>query len=115
MLWLAVLLLALLYTHGVSGESAAHHSAPGVTMSATSATPESHEHAPPHHHDDDGTGHASDHCVSGQPPQGADLPSPCPTPFVIASFPHARTITHSRATEAGITSAERRDPAILRV
>ncbi|MEV0598912.1 DUF6153 family protein [Streptomyces sp. NPDC050315] len=113
--WLAVLLLGLLYTHGVSGESAAAHNASGVTAAASSTAPAAHESDPTHHHDEDGTGHTADHCASGQPPNGADLPTPCTTPLDNTPLAHTRTPAVTRTTEDGTASAGRRDPAILRV
>ncbi|MFI9027762.1 DUF6153 family protein [Streptomyces sp. NPDC053560] len=120
--WLAALLLGLLYTHGVSGESAAAHAAPGATASASSTVPAtqepaaSHHHdGDSHHHDGDGTGHTADHCASGQPPHGADLPTPCMTPLDVTPVTHVRTLAAARTTELGAASDGPRDPAILRV
>ncbi|MGP3925139.1 DUF6153 family protein [Streptomyces sp. 8N616] len=131
--WLAALLLGLLYTHGVSGESAAAHMSTGSTAAsahASSHAAEVHpagggtpaEHSDGHHepapadHDDE-AGHAGPSCLSGKPQQGVDLPEPCTTPTDVVPL---AAPTETRALEPAVVSGSapsppQRDPAILQV
>ncbi|MGP3984891.1 hypothetical protein [Streptomyces sp. KR80] len=130
MSWLAALLLGLLYTHGVSGESAAAHMATGPASTAAAAphavpahpvdggtasehSDDRHERAPAHH--DDEAGHAGPSCLSGKPQQGADLPVPCTTPSVVPAT-QARTGALERPVETGsVVPRPERASAILRI
>ncbi|WP_434594106.1 DUF6153 family protein [Streptomyces sp. A5-4] len=114
--WLAALLLGLLYTHGVSAESAAAHGSPGgTTTTAMASSPHADHEVAPAHHGGGEAEHAAESCVSGQPQQGADLPAPCAKPLDFSRLTHVRTLAVDWSTEAGSTSATRRDPAILRI
>lgn len=127
--WLAALLLGLLYTHGISGETPAGHMTAGTAMTATASSHEAHpvgggttsesggehqESAPAH--DGDETGHAAEGCLSGQPQQGADLPAPCTTPMGVVPLPPAQSwALRSPAESAKASSPPQRDPALLRI
>ncbi|MEV3989917.1 DUF6153 family protein [Streptomyces sp. NPDC049837] len=107
---LAALLLALAYTHGVSGESAAGHAHPrassAVTLAADGTAPAGHTHdhtVPDHgernadHHDAPSPDHAAHHCVSGQPEQGPALPAPCEAPLTVGErFPRMSVLIATR-------------------
>lgn len=115
--WLAVLLLALLYTHGVNGHNAATHaSSPVVAVTATTPADSGDHDSAPCHHDGDEAEHGSESCASGQPQYRADLPVPGTTPLRFAEL----TRSHVPAATAmdGVfpaSSDEPRDPGILRV
>ncbi|MFD9872624.1 hypothetical protein ACFWWX_36150, partial [Streptomyces niveus] len=117
--WLAVLLLALLYTHGVNGHNAATHASPVLAVTAAPATTSddfgNHDVAPCHH-DGDEAEHGSESCASGQPQYRADLPARGTTPLCVVEL----TRLHNPASTAiadplPMSCAERRDPGILRV
>lgn len=89
LLWLALLLVGLVYTHGVSTESASHHLANGGSVSVAASG-----HVPAHpadsplgmghflhgsdeEHDSEGSSHPGEECMPGQPQQGAALQVPC--------------------------------------
>ncbi|MFB8348118.1 hypothetical protein [Streptomyces niveus] len=120
--WLAVLLLALLYTHGVNGHNAATHASPVLAVAAVAAAPATtsddfgnHDVAPCHH-DGDEAEHGSESCASGQPQYRADLPARGTTPLCVVEL----TRLHNPASTAiadplPMSCAERRDPGILRV
>ncbi|NBE50127.1 hypothetical protein [Streptomyces boluensis] len=113
--WLATLILGLLYTHGVSAESAAHHAAPGLSTTAMASTaPDDHTLAPAGH-EDGSAEHAAEDCLSGQPQQGVDLPEPCSTALVTPRLTPVRFLVNSRPADADTSSAMGRDPAILQV
>ncbi len=106
LLWPAVLLFALLYTHAAGAESATAHVARGavpvahldaaggdrstggdravgddraVTVDRADATDAAGPHgaeAPRGHGDGGGHGHPAEACVSGHPQQGGELPAP---------------------------------------
>ncbi|MEU2434423.1 hypothetical protein ABZ611_33945 [Streptomyces sp. NPDC007861] len=88
LLWLAALLFSLVYTHGVSAETAAAH-----MTTSTAAAPAAHagpdhkavpapdEDTPADHHDDGQDSHPAGECVSGQPQQAAGLSAPAPAPY----------------------------------
>lgn len=92
LLCLAVLLLGLVYTHGVSRESAAGHLSPvSATLSAEAFADDGEPGAsvqPPAEgaaRGEHGGGHEGPHpaqdCVSSQPEHGAELPAPCLAPL----------------------------------
>lgn len=97
-LWLAALLLALLYTHAAGADSASVH----VTGGAVTVPHEvSAEIAGTHHPDgaepsgaggDTGHSHPAETCASGHPEQGCDLPGPHLVPLeeLTPSFPAMR-------------------------
>lgn len=99
---LAALLLAVLYTHGVSAEGAAGHAHPGAVGSAAAPHMEEpaaggHGHEGPGAHPDGlpgdredapGPDHAAHHCVSGQPEQGVPLAAPCESSLEAVRPPH---------------------------
>ncbi|MGY5080926.1 hypothetical protein ACWIGX_28180 [Streptomyces nigrescens] len=101
-LWLAALLLGLLYTHGVSTESAAGHTSPMSVSAAAPASsgdaghgvPAQHavEDAVPDEHDGDHEAeHPAQDCLSSQPEHGADLPVPCLAPLDAVQLPEPHT------------------------
>jgi hypothetical protein len=120
---LAALLLALMYTHGVSGESAAGHAHPAVTLATQDASAAEHSHdglggshSDQRHADHDDapdSEHAAHQCVSGQPEQGAALPAPCEAPMVRP--PHAYVPTASRPAAAPWASSLLPGSAVLRI
>lgn len=93
LLWLAVLLLGIMFTHGMNAESAEGHVTVGVAapLSASAGTHEGHTvgagkddaYASPEvetsedRHDGEGSAHPGQECVSGQPQQALDLAAPC--------------------------------------
>ncbi|MBO8191855.1 hypothetical protein ITI46_09225 [Streptomyces oryzae] len=107
LLWLAVLLLGLLYTHGVSAESAAGHIdpvsvSPAAQMSSGEAEVHgasaegvpgtSAEHAVEaagcdEHDGGHETAHPAQDCVSVQPEPAGELPSPCLAPLDAVQSP----------------------------
>ncbi|OKK03451.1 hypothetical protein AMK26_18300 [Streptomyces sp. CB03234] len=126
---LAALLLTLMYTHGVSAESAAGHShlgapANAVALNAQDPGPAGHSHeAPDHPHSGQGhpdhqdapePDHAAHQCVSGQPQQGTALPGPCETP-AIHRPPYAYASGAARPVTALRASAPLPDTAVLRI
>ncbi|MFC8074157.1 hypothetical protein ACFUN8_01290 [Streptomyces sp. NPDC057307] len=117
-LWLAVLLLALLYTHGVNGHNASAHASPLAAVTAT-ASAESTEFggrdAAPAPHDGDEAEHGSESCASGQPPYRAELPARATTPLGFAELTRVHAPASAVPADAVPVSATWRDPAILRV
>lgn len=128
LLWLAALLLGLLYTHGLSGESVAAHAAANsvahdaapVNADASGLTAE----APDAHSDDrhqPGSGHhgESDHaeqdCLTVKPQHNADLSAPCATPRPV--IPPAPTPTGAIAgpIDTGPAQTPVRELSILRI
>ncbi|MFE3323991.1 DUF6153 family protein [Streptomyces sp. NPDC059176] len=91
-LWLAVLLFGLLYTHGVSAETAASHATTSAAMPAAHFVPgsdaarEDDQPTSPGHDGGDQDSHPAGECVSGQPQQGSGLPAPAPAPLDLHSF-----------------------------
>ncbi|MBB1252814.1 DUF6153 family protein [Streptomyces alkaliterrae] len=101
LLWLAALLLGLLYMHGVSAEGAAGHASP-LAASATAAQGNpgaggrttSAEHAvegsaPDGHDGGHEDAHPSQACVSVPPEHGGDVPAPCLAPLDAVAAPQA--------------------------
>lgn len=114
--WLAVLLLPLLYTHGVNGHNAATHASPVVAVSATASTDFGDHDSAPCHHDGDEAEHGSESCASGQPQYRADLPTPDTTPLRFAELTRSHAPASMATADAfPAASAEWRDPGILRV
>ncbi|MEV8426589.1 hypothetical protein [Streptomyces niveus] len=120
-LWLAVLLLALLYTHGVNGHNAVAHASPLAAMSEVTATVSK---APtdfadrdvtPAQHDGDEAEHGSESCASGQPPYRADVPAPRTTPLGLAELTRVHVPFRTPPSDAVAAFGTWRDPAILRV
>ncbi|MEV8286226.1 hypothetical protein [Streptomyces niveus] len=124
-LWLAVLLLALLYTHGVNGHNAVAHASPLAAMSEVAATATATaSKAPtdfadrdvtPAQHDGDEAEHGSESCASGQPPYRADVPAPRTTPLGLAELTRVHVPSRTPPSDAVAVSGTWRDPAILRV
>ncbi|TLQ42194.1 hypothetical protein [Streptomyces marianii] len=95
MLWLALLIVGLVYAHGVSTESAAHHLSNGASFSASmsplafdgpaaplgepspTAGGEEHDSAPHPAEEHDSAPHPAEDCMPVQPQQGAPLHTPC--------------------------------------
>lgn len=125
---LAALLLTLMYSHGVSAESAeghAHLGAPTNTAALNAQDPgsagHSHEAPEPHsgqghtdHQDVPEPEHAAHQCVSGQPQQGAALPLPCEAQ-AIHRPPYAYAAGPARPVTALLASAPVPDSAVLRI
>ncbi|MBP0456056.1 DUF6153 family protein [Streptomyces montanisoli] len=90
-LWLFVALLGLLYTHGLSPESAGVHLLPTTAVvaearaGAVTVGDSAQSTLPVHEPGSHGAGHADGTCVSGQPPQGAQLEAPCASPLDLSS------------------------------
>ncbi|MGW1017728.1 hypothetical protein [Streptomyces niveus] len=126
-LWLAVLLLALLYTHGVNGHNAVAHASPLAAMSEVTATANAAATASkaptdfadrdvtPAQHDGDEAEHGSESCASGQPPYRADVPAPRTTPLGLAEPTRVHVPFRTPPSDAVAVSGTWRDPAILRV
>ncbi|MET4923790.1 hypothetical protein P3L51_15730 [Streptomyces sp. PSRA5] len=114
-LWLAVLLLALLYTHGVNGHNAAAHASPLAAVTATAATDFDGHDVAPAQHDGDEAEHGSESCASGQPPYRADLPARGTTPLGFAELTQVHAPAFAVPADAVPASGMWRDPAILRV
>ncbi|MFF2186852.1 hypothetical protein [Streptomyces sp. NPDC058155] len=114
--WLAVLLLALLYTHGVNGHNAATHASPVVAVTATAPAEFGNHDTAPCHHDGDEAEHGSESCASGQPQYRADLPARGTTPLCVAELTRIHAPASMATADTFPTScAELRDPGILRV
>ncbi|MFF2938843.1 hypothetical protein ACFVSQ_03240 [Streptomyces niveus] len=115
-LWLAVLLLALLYTHGVNGHNAVAHASPLAAMSEVSASTDfTDRDVTPAQHDGDEAEHGSESCASGQPPYRADVPAPRTTPLGLAELTRVHAPFRTPPSDAVAASGTWRDPAILRV
>ncbi|MFD6335784.1 hypothetical protein ACFWGI_40235, partial [Streptomyces niveus] len=118
-LWLAVLLLALLYTHGVNGHNAVAHASPLAAMSEVSevsaSTDFTDRNVTPAQHDGDEAEHGSESCASGQPPYRADVPAPRTTPLGLAELTRVHAPFRTPPSDAVAASGTWRDPAILRV
>lgn len=125
LLWLGVLLLGLLYTHGLSGESAAGHMTTGSAATAThsahpavpagdavSAHPDGQHQPGPTHHDGEG-GHPAQNCLSGDPQQSVDLPLLCLAPLGGVATPGHLTRTVPLAAEAILTPPPSRHSPVL--
>ncbi|MFD8544093.1 hypothetical protein [Streptomyces sp. NPDC059649] len=110
LLWLAALLLGVLIAHGARMESAEGHPVSAVPIAASTAAnagtwlaPDdagawlapvsagtwfaSHAAGPVEHPHHPGDRHSDELCLSGQPPQGAPLASPCARPLTALSRP----------------------------
>ncbi|TXL89532.1 hypothetical protein [Streptomyces sp. IB2014 016-6] len=113
---LAVLLLALLYTHGVNGHNADTHASPVVAVTAAASTEFGNHDTAPCHHDGDEAEHGSESCASGQPQYRADLPARGTTPLCVTELTRIHVFA-STATPGTfpMSCAEQRDPGILRV
>lgn len=115
-LWLAVLLLALLYTHGVNGHNAVAHASPLAAMSEVTASADfADRDVTPAQHDGDEAEHGSESCASGQPPYRADVPAPRTTPLGLAELTRVHVPFRTLPSGAVAASGTWRDPAILRV
>lgn len=114
--WLAVLLLALLYTHGVNGHNAATHASPVVAVSATAPADSGNHDVAPCHHDGDEAEHGSESCASGQPQYRADLPARGTTPLCVVALTRLHSPASTATADTFPTScAEQRAAGILRV
>ncbi|MBT2398762.1 hypothetical protein [Streptomyces sp. ISL-100] len=124
---LAALLLTLMYTHGVSAESAAGHAHLGAPTNAVALNvqapvsaeydhdaPGSHSHQ---RHTDDHEApapqHAAHECVSGQPVQAAALSAPCEAQAIRP--PYAYVPAAARSAVADWSSPLLPDSAVLRI
>ncbi|MET8681945.1 DUF6153 family protein [Streptomyces sp. NPDC004647] len=103
-LWLATLLLGLLYTHGMSAEGAAGHISAAAPAAVQTVSDDGHEDgghretADPsvegpapggHNGGHDSSAHPPQDCLSGQPEHGMELPAPCPAPLDAVQTLHA--------------------------
>ncbi|MFI0259583.1 hypothetical protein ACH4OW_11170 [Streptomyces sp. NPDC017056] len=111
-LWLAVLLLGLMYTHALSAWSVvghgpanaatamavAHFPSGGGEMSVPAADARVDTVRPAERHHDRELPHPAGECVSGQPQQGPAVAAPCPAPLDRA--PTASALTGNGAGRA---------------
>ncbi len=125
---LAALLLTLMYTHGVSAESATGHAHLGAPTNAVAlnvpdagSAEHSHEAPDPHpgqghtdHRDAPEPDHAAHQCVSGQPQHGTALPLPCEAQ-TIHWPPYAHASGAARPVTALLASAPVPDSAVLQI
>ncbi|MDI9883703.1 hypothetical protein QMZ92_04635 [Streptomyces sp. HNM0645] len=85
MLWLALLIVGLVYAHGVSTESAAHHLSNGTSFSVSMshlaldgpAAPLGEPSPAAGGEERDSAPHPAEDCMPVQPQQGAPLHTPC--------------------------------------
>ncbi|MDQ8706536.1 hypothetical protein RCO28_29285 [Streptomyces sp. LHD-70] len=113
--WFGVIILSLLYTHGVSSETSAHHVAPSASAAATTPAVQNEHGVAPAEHDGESDDHAAEECLSGQPQQGVDLPAPCSTPLDGVHPTPVSSLANSRSADVTDSSPAGRDPAILRI
>jgi hypothetical protein len=127
-LWLTLLLLGLLYAHGVSIHSAAHHLSGGGSLSAA---PSDHAHAAPagpflgtvqslDGTDGDrcgGSSHPAEECMPVQPQHRAALQVPCSgvrgDTALGSQVPHRSIVADSRVS--AMPSAGTRATGVLRI
>ncbi|MCA6091283.1 hypothetical protein LE181_03750 [Streptomyces sp. SCA3-4] len=108
LLWLAALLLGLLYTHGLSAESAEGHvsalsaasaiqapaqggpgpSGPAQRTTGSASGDTAGDRCGVQGHDGHEPGHSEQTCMSGQPQHGAGLPLPCLSCRGVPAPPH---------------------------
>lgn len=129
LLWLTLLLAALVYAHGVSTESAAHHLSNGGSVSAATSGHAATDAADPsigtaqsldgagEGHGGEGSSHPAEQCMPGQPQQGASLQVPCSGVLGNTSLggqvPHRSVVADGRASAPLLANA--RATAILRI
>ncbi|UQA91067.1 hypothetical protein [Streptomyces halobius] len=136
LLWLAALLLGVLFTHGVSVESAEGHTTAGITAPVYAAAV-NHEGqtgeaghgddvaytspalvAADDRHDGEGSSHPAEECLSGQPHQGPDLAAPCLSPLDWAPPTHAQDVGKtgpSQPESAVLSTTGSRDSVVQQV
>ncbi|MCP3820877.1 hypothetical protein NLX86_23110 [Streptomyces sp. A3M-1-3] len=129
MLWLTLLMVGLVYAHGVSAESAAHHLSSSASFSALtsgsmSADPvdSSTETAQSpagagEEHDEEDPAQPAEECMPGQPQQGAALQVPCSGVLGDSALggqvPHRSPVADGRTD--GLPLAGARATGILRI
>ncbi|MBT2492902.1 hypothetical protein J7E96_31210 [Streptomyces sp. ISL-96] len=129
MLWLTLLMVGLVYAHGVSAESAAHHLPNSGPVSATTS---GHAPADPansslgmaqplegadEEHDGEGSSHPAEECMPGQPQQSAPQQAPCSGVLgespLGSQVPHRSVVAVGRTIDAPLATA--RATGILRI
>ncbi|CAM5583005.1 hypothetical protein GCM10010298_73180 [Streptomyces microflavus] len=129
LLWLVMVLFSLLYTHGLSGESAAGHVISGPPASAAvpahgastghgkaePAARSAGQGAAPDGHGNHETAHGAEECASGQPQNGADLPAPSTTPLDAVQMRNAHAWAAARPATNEPASPPSAAPAVLRI
>ncbi|WP_327347436.1 hypothetical protein [Streptomyces europaeiscabiei] len=120
LLWLATLLISLLLTHGLHGESAAGHLEAGITTSltadepASSADPDHSEHENGQHKDDESAGSAHN-CAPSQPNGALDVPPPSTSPLEVTDPCRLLPRSGAHAVNAGPETTSPRAPSVLRI
>ncbi|MGC5041327.1 hypothetical protein ACPXCS_37890 [Streptomyces sp. DT190] len=93
LLWLALLLFSLLFTHGLHGESAAGHLAAGVTASLPVNETEPPAGDEDRQHGDGEFAESADNCAPSQPNEALDVPPPGNSPLEVTAL--CRLLPHS--------------------
>ncbi|UIX32293.1 hypothetical protein [Streptomyces sp. GQFP] len=115
LLWLSTLLLGLLFSHGLHGESAAGHLDAGVTASLPVAEPESsagHDHG---HQEDGESATAAHNCAPSQPSEALDVPPPSTSPLEVTDPCHLLPRSGIHAVEADPDTRSPSAPSVLRI
>lgn len=125
LLWLATLLISLLFTHGLHGESAAGHLEAGITTSltadepASSADPDHGEHENGQHengqHEDDESAGSAHNCAPSQPNGALDVPPPSTSPLEVTGPCRLLPRSGAHAVTAGPETTSPRAPSVLRI
>ncbi|MER6159310.1 hypothetical protein ABT147_27765 [Streptomyces sp. NPDC001868] len=120
LLWLAMLLVSLLFTHGLHGESAAGHLEAGITTSLSADEPESS--AEPDHgehengqHEDDESASSAHNCAPSQPSGPFDVPPPSTSPLEVTEPCRLLPRSGSYAVNAGPDTVSLRASSVLRI
>lgn len=105
LLWLAALLLGLLFTHGLHGESAAGHLDAGVTATLPAGGSEpsaDHDHG---QHEDGESAASAHNCAPGQPNDVLDVPPPATSPLEVTGpcglLPRSGTLAVTTSPNTG--------------
>ncbi|MGO4754658.1 hypothetical protein AB4212_39670 [Streptomyces sp. 2MCAF27] len=122
LLWVAAILLGLVYAHGVSADAIAGHLAPRAATSVTAVEHSgasgsgvtggtvyvlSEDAVPDHHHDGhEAASHPAHGCVLGQPQQTPDLNAPTPAPL-----DRQKTCRQQSLGEPGLTVTTSAEPS----
>ncbi|MEU1673692.1 hypothetical protein ABZ752_16880 [Streptomyces roseifaciens] len=132
LLWPALLLLfGVLYTHGISGESAVSHATgrPVALSAFAHAVDEHHAHGEPapvaapgteqvhaaDHHEDESS-HGAENCTSGKPQDGPALFAPsCSALFDALSALSSQPWTGGRPSPAALKAAHSAASRVLRI
>jgi hypothetical protein len=119
------LLISLLFTHGLHGESAAGHLEAGITTSLTADEPASSAdpgHTDPGHgehqngqHQDDGSAGSAHNCAPSQPSGSLDVPPPSASPLEVTDPCRLLPRSGTHALNAGPETTSPRAPSVLRI